>query len=416
MSMSTTDLDLREILQRGLVRCVYQPIVHLETGEVVGYEALARGPQGTDLERPDQLFGAARSQGLLAELDWACRTAALRGALEAGMDKRTLLFINVEPDVPSSEAPEDHVPVWTAAAERLRVVFEITERAATSRAAELVTNIHRLREIGWGAALDDVGVDPRSLAMLPFIAADVVKLDMSLVQGRTTLEIARTVHAVEAESERSGTLVVAEGIETHVEYATAIALGATLGQGWLFGKPGPLPALIPAPNVQVELPQLDVPPVEKTPFALIEPARPTKTGTKAILLTMSRQLEEQALSLGDTPVVLATFQEAERFSPATARRYEQLASRVALVGALGVGMSPEPVPGVRGATMSPDDPLRGEWVVAVVGAHFAAAFAAADLGDSGPDMERRFTYAVTHDRDLVLHMARSLMSRLDHDH
>jgi DICT domain-containing protein len=130
---------------------------------------------------------------------------------------------------------------------------------------------------------------------------------------------------------------------------------------------------------------------------------------------MSRHLEEQALSLGDTPVVLATFQEAERFTPATADRYEKLAARVALVGAMGVGMPAEPVRGVRGATMNPDDPLRGEWVVAVVGAHFAGAFAALDLGDAGPDMERRFTYSVTHDRDLVLRIARSLMGRLEHD-
>ena len=77
---------------------VYQPIVDLCSGTVVGYEALARGAVGGPFERPDLLFAAAHEQGLTAELDWACRAAAFEGALAAGLRTPSTLFVNVEPD------------------------------------------------------------------------------------------------------------------------------------------------------------------------------------------------------------------------------------------------------------------------------------------------------------------------------
>ncbi|WP_345301113.1 DICT sensory domain-containing protein [Dactylosporangium matsuzakiense] len=64
---------------------------------------------------------------------------------------------------------------------------------------------------------------------------------------------------------------------------------------------------------------------------------------------------------------------------------------------------------VRGIALAADDPLRGEWNVIVVGPHFAGALVARDLADTGPDMHRRFTYALTYDRGLVLDAARALL-------
>ncbi|HJZ36307.1 MAG TPA: hypothetical protein VJ204_08555, partial [Solirubrobacterales bacterium] len=71
--------------------------------------------------------------------------------------------------------------------------------------------------------------------------------------------------------------------------------------------------------------------------------------------------------------------------------------------------------GIRGADIEPDDRLRGEWDVVVVGPHFAGAFVARDLGEvdgPGPDAERRFEYFLTYDRDLVTDAARALLHRL----
>ena len=77
-----------------------------------------------------------------------------------------------------------------------------------------------------------------------------------------------------------------------------------------------------------------------------------------------------------------------------------------------MGLSAEPVPGVRGATLPLDDPLRGQWHVVVLGPHFAGALVARELGDTGPDMDRRFEYLITFDREAVIHAARSLMIRI----
>jgi DICT domain-containing protein len=78
-------------------------------------------------------------------------------------------------------------------------------------------------------------------------------------------------------------------------------------------------------------------------------------------------------------------------------------------------MGAEPVPGdptVRGADLASDDVLRGEWVVTVVGPHFAGALIAKDLLDGGPDRQRRFLFTITYDRDQVIRAANSLLRRV----
>ena len=96
--MDQTSIALTDALRPGAIRSVFQPIVDLDTGQVVAYEALARGPQGP-LERPDLLFAAARAAGRLADLDAACRTAAFRGAVDLGLLAPLTVFVNVEPEV-----------------------------------------------------------------------------------------------------------------------------------------------------------------------------------------------------------------------------------------------------------------------------------------------------------------------------
>jgi DICT domain-containing protein len=148
-----------------------------------------------------------------------------------------------------------------------------------------------------------------------------------------------------------------------------------------------------------------------SPFSLLDPSA-IQIGPKHLLQGIAEHLEHQGLALETPPVVLGAFQHARYFTSGTARRYYTLGSRCPLVAALGVGMSPEPILGVRGAPLSADDPLRGEWVIAVVGAHYAGALIANDLGDTGPDADRRFAFTLTHDYATVLATARSLLERV----
>jgi DICT domain-containing protein len=76
-------------------------------------------------------------------------------------------------------------------------------------------------------------------------------------------------------------------------------------------------------------------------------------------------------------------------------------------------MGTEPAAGVRGADLSPRDLLREEWTVVVVGPHYTGALIAKDLGDSGPDLDRRFLFALSHDHETVVSAARILLKRID---
>ncbi|MGK5114535.1 EAL domain-containing protein [Geodermatophilus sp. CPCC 205506] len=406
--------SIDDVLRTGTVRSVFQSIVELDTGRVVAYEALARGPEGP-LERPDALFAAARAAGRLADLDAACRGAALRGAVQQGLRAPMTLFVNVEPEVLDRAPLADLLAIASAAPGGLRVVLEITERALATRPAELLRTVERVRAVGWGVAVDDVGAEALSLAFMPLLRPDVVKLDLRLVQERPGPAIAEIMNAVNAHAERTGAVVLAEGIEHAGHLQTARALGATLGQGWLFGRPGPGPvagAETAALTLPSQRPDTLTDDADRSPFGCLPTGAALRSAPKALLIELSKQLEREALRLGPASVVAATFQEARHFTPSTVARYRDLVERTGFVCALGEGLPVEPLPGLRGAALAVGDPVRGEWDVAVLGPHFAAALLARDLGDGGPDLERRFEYALTYDRETVVRAAAALLARV----
>jgi EAL domain-containing protein (putative c-di-GMP-specific phosphodiesterase class I) len=400
------------LIDEQAVTSAYQPLVDLYDGETVGYEALARGPAGSSLERPGALFAAADAAGKEIEVEWECQRAALTGALAAGLAPGQALFVNFEPRVLAVARPEWLVRLTDAALGKFAVFAEVTERSLTDRPAELLAAVDRLRGLGVGIALDDVGADPRSLALMPFLAPDVIKLDLRLVQENPSGQIAEIVHAVGAEAERTGALVLAEGIETEAHRQAALGLGTRYGQGWLFGRPAALERSEQAITNAIPRPQRKPPGRHQTPFEVVTQSRPTRRGDKRLLLALSLQIEAQASSLGPSAVVLSGFQESQYFSAATRLRYSALSNGAALVGALGIGLSDEPAPGVRGVALDRADSLRDEWDVIVIGTHFAMAFVARDLGDKCADMQRRFDFAITYDRDLAVGAAREMMGRL----
>jgi EAL domain-containing protein (putative c-di-GMP-specific phosphodiesterase class I) len=408
--VSAVDVVASSLVTRALrplnLYAEYQPIVNLDDRAVVGYEALARW-RDSDLS-PDVVFPAATASGQLAELDSACRYAAIRGALDVGMAPGQTLFVNAEPATFGTDVSEDAAIFVERATKKLRIMIELTERSLLRNPSDVLQIVRWARAHGCGIALDDVGADPESLTILPFIAPDVIKLDISLVQVQPGIEQGRIMAAIQAHAEATGATILAEGIETAEHLEQAQALGATLGQGWYFGRPGPLPADPPCRSpIALSVSAHPVP----TPFALVERSDRLRVAPKKTLLGMSRHFESLGHKDRDL-VVLAAFQTAERFAAATKQRYEMLAAHCPLVGALGIGMSTSPAPGVHGAGLEVGDALTGEWTVVVVGAHYAGALIARDCGDTGPDAERRFEYVVSHDRTLVLDAARSLLLRL----
>jgi EAL domain-containing protein (putative c-di-GMP-specific phosphodiesterase class I) len=407
----TTVEDFHRVLDLRAVRPVFQPLVDLDNRHVVGYEALARGPLASALETPAALFGAAWRAGRVAELDWACRAAAFTEAVRGGLGPPLTLFVNAEPVSLGVACPDDLKAAIEEGRGRLRVVVEVTERALSGDPARLLATVAQARQAGCGVALDDVGAAPATLAVLPFVRPDLIKLDMRLLQGRTTTEAAHIVNVVRAQAERTDAVVVAEGIETIKHAREAVAAGATIGQGFLFGHPAPLPTPMPKPGPAIPL-QVPADASAETPWEVVAAAREPRRAVKDLLVEMCMQLEHQGLDAAEPNVLLACFQEADHFTPAARSRFEFLATRAAFTGALGHGMPVSPVAGVRGADLDAGDPLCREWDLVVIGPRFAAALVARDLGDDGPDERRRYDVVVTDDRDLVIRAAEPLLRRL----
>ena len=389
-----------EVLPGAGLRAEYQPVVHLDTGQVVGFEALARGAEG-----PQQMLAKARAAGRTAEFDWQCRCAALSGALEAGLGNSLTLFVNIEPDTPAG-IPERCLELVEQGTQGLRIVLEVTERAVVHSPAELLQLVDWARQRSWGIALDDIGEDPASLAMMPFLEPDVIKLDLRLVQQRPSAEIGLIMSAVLAQAERTGAVIIAEGVEDDALREAALALGATYGQGWMYGAAQPLPADLPQVSQVVPLRRAWSQREDATPFSLVRSALPVRRGTKSQLLSIASHLEEQAVAWSEGPVVLSTFQDGETLDDTTSDRYARLAGRGSFVAALRTGVGMSVGEGVRAAVLPAGHRLGEEWSVVVVGPHYAGALVSRQVS---PDPADGYDFVVTHQRDLVVEVGRSLL-------
>jgi EAL domain-containing protein (putative c-di-GMP-specific phosphodiesterase class I) len=228
-------VTVEQVLAGRLVQPLFQPIVDLASGMVIGLEALARGPAGTVLEFPDRLFAAAIDAGCLGALDLLCSERSLECAI-AATEPPPLLFTNAEPAVLDQPLSPRLIEL-VGGGLPFRQVVEFTERALSAVPGSMLRIAGRTQGWGNGLALDDVGVDPMSLAFLPLIEPEVIKLDMSLLRDPDSDHSRSVCAVVRAEAERTGALVVAEGIETAADLDTARLLGARWGQGWLFGRP-----------------------------------------------------------------------------------------------------------------------------------------------------------------------------------
>ncbi len=404
------------------VHSVYQPVVDLATRAMVGVEALARGPVGSPFEKPEDLFAAARAAGRLREIDWVCRVSALRGAMAAPLPPGQLLFVNIEPGVTDGFVPPEAVDLLLRA-EQLSVVVEITERDLLVDPAALLRAVDRIRARGWMIAVDDVGADTASLALLPFLEPDVIKLDMSFTRARDADDTASVISAVAAESGRTGARVLAEGIETEQHLRSALDLGASLGQGYLFGEPAPLPRRTPDSTGPTDA-ATDTAPMgtavgisvrrrpRATPFMVGAASGRVQRADGELVVSLSRRLERQALANGPSTVVLMTIPYDFPLDTGAIDGAHGVATSGALVAVFGRDAhraALPTLPNLRTSDIAPDDPIATEFTLIVVSPHLTAGMLARVVDDDGP--EPGFDYRLTYDRTVVLDAATYLLDR-----
>lgn len=412
VAVEAAELCIGTVIEEQSLRTLFQPIVDLKTRSVVAYEALTRGPEGSVLESPMALLDAARRAGRLGELDWLCRVMAMEAASAAGLPPGLSWFINVEPSGVREPCPTYLLPALERARGDLRVVLEIVERDLNGHVTHLLHAADQARQDVWGVALDDVGSQESSLALLPLVKPDVIKLDMSLVQGGPTPRAAAVTATVRAYAERTGAVVLAEGIETDEHERLARVYGATHAQGYLYGPPAPLPAELPAPRTVVPLRQHSRPVDGAGPFEVAARSLTPQRAQKAHLLHLSRHLESRCEQLGDPFVLLTVIQDARFLSDRVLDRYLRLSARSALTVLQVPGVQPRQSPTFQLAGPLPGVSCRDSWVVIVLSAGFCGAFGARDHGDEGPDETRRFDFVLTYDEEVATAMARGLLRQL----
>ena len=220
---------LAALLEPGAVVPAFQPIVVLATGDLIGWEALARFPDRADRSVSD-VFAEAHRLGLGARLE----VAAMRAALGTpGLPEGAKLGLNLS--LTTLETDE----AWLALPEDLsRVVIEITEHEFLGDDAVLEYAVARLRERGARIALDDAGAGYAGLHQLLRLRPDVVKLDRSLVAGVSAdCNRSALIAALVSFANDVGMSVCAEGIEEAADYEALVSLGVESGQGWLIARP-----------------------------------------------------------------------------------------------------------------------------------------------------------------------------------
>ena len=241
---------LKDLILSEDIRTVFQPIVHLETGDVLGYESLSRGPEGSIWQNPAVLFNIAMETDLAFEVDRLCRRLALERA--KSLRKTWRIFVNTLPI--SLNDPEFRGQYLKEFLKEVRlapnnIVLEMTETMAVEQYDELRRALKYYRGMGFAVAIDDAGTGYANLEMIMHLKPEFIKIDLTLIRkiGKSILK-RELVKALKSIATGIGAELIAEGVEEKSELQTLRKLGITYGQGYLFGRPGsPFPvASLPA--------------------------------------------------------------------------------------------------------------------------------------------------------------------------
>ena len=239
------ETELRRALDKEQLKLFYQPLIDLKSGEVAGFEALARWNHEDRGEiSPSEFIPVAEESGLILQLGrWAMDRAA---QTLAAWDKETgeTLPLYVGVNLSAIQVARDNIADVVASALKSsgltgdRLSLELTASSIVQDPARATRVFEALKALDATVAMDDFGTGYSSLAYLQRLPIDVLKIDKSFVSGMMVdPDAVAIVRAVLSLAEALGMSTTAEGIET-VELATTLAtLGCASGQGYYFSKP-----------------------------------------------------------------------------------------------------------------------------------------------------------------------------------
>jgi EAL domain-containing protein (putative c-di-GMP-specific phosphodiesterase class I) len=248
VTRKTVKAEIRggELLQDAIARRdifpVFQPVFDLASGEMIGMEALSRGPRGSEFESGETLFSLAERTELLVPLERVCRQRSLEAAAYANPKQQ--IFLNLSPAAASD--PEFLGPLFQEQVQSLgiepdRIVLEITERTYAVYEGLFREVLSKFRQQNFRIAVDDVGTGYSNLSSLAEIEPDYLKFDNVFVRGIDRRRVKQDLlEALMSFARKMKTKVIAEGIESKEELKVLQSLGVPYGQGFLLARPMPL--------------------------------------------------------------------------------------------------------------------------------------------------------------------------------
>lgn len=227
------------ILAQGQLCTHFQPIYDFKSGAVMAWEALTRGPRGSEFESPAMLFDFAEQYGQLFVLEQACRAKAIEtvGTLAAGQR----LFLNIHPRTVVDPAFTPGKTLDLLEAYGLspdNIVLEITERHSIKDFTSFHKTLDHYRSQGFRIAVDDAGTGYSGLSTIAVLQPEFIKVDMSLVRDVDKDPVRRALmETMVSLADRIGSEIIAEGIESKSEASTLIDIGVHYGQGYFLSRP-----------------------------------------------------------------------------------------------------------------------------------------------------------------------------------
>ncbi len=237
-------LQLHRALDDHALTTVFQPIFGFREGRMLGYEALVRGPEGSLIQAPAELFAAAQAENLAVELNLACIRQILGDFAASGLAGS--VFLNVSPQLISQRGHDQERAARFMAQlglEPERVVIELTEDYPTVDFRFVHESLMLYRSMGFRIAIDDLGEGFASLRLWSELRPEFVKADKHFVTGIADDPVkVQFLRAIQHIADNCGSLVIAEGIENAADFRVVKDIGIACGQGWFIGRPAEEPA------------------------------------------------------------------------------------------------------------------------------------------------------------------------------
>ncbi|HHC72636.1 MAG TPA: EAL domain-containing protein [Thiotrichales bacterium] len=242
LSSRLVNAVLRAINHGDNLEMHYQAVVSADGNHTCFYEALARLRDGRELIMPCDIFPVVTRHRLDAAFDHAVIRAVSRDLIEERIPAGSGVSINLSAASVIEPSIEERLVSLRAFAGSHRIVIEVTEGSLISHLEQANRNLDNLRRRGFTIALDDFGSGYSSIRYLASMPVDLIKFDITLLQAlRESERSRRIVEHVALMIREAGFELLAEGIEDEETLQLVTNIGATLLQGYLLARPGPMP-------------------------------------------------------------------------------------------------------------------------------------------------------------------------------